>query len=448
MLAYQMSNIHCRCLSIQGPQVRSQLGHCTILYMVRDTMRRMAQIAVVGCAVFMATMATLACVRYQVQPYTDLLLWDRNHHVRAHMVPQSVEGTASFDDTTVLHDPMALHNRSVVWLTGEQYQTLQSGSSVVPFPREGCPQQRGVLLMSGNSAQLCDRGFTLIMSNWHRLGNGLLSIANMLYVAEQTFSSVRFETMDNSVAVLLASNRTDAAIHEFRHKSVDVACRDVAFVDTFFDWHGAQEPYSGCLGFNFIDLSIVKRRQLLQTYLVPQMDIQISKSASDTLVIHIRSEDIFRTHVQTGYVQPPLAFYQKIIQERNYTSVRVVTADHLNPTVDALAAWSDIVSVSEGRLEDDVSLVLGASHLVLATGTFASTLALLAEPAPMLYVPCMPYCAMAATCDEIPFPASCYTFPNFTDGKAWNNSPEQVDLMLTYEMHQIVEVKNNLSLRH
>ena len=412
-------------------------------------MKRMAQIPIVGCAVLIATMATLAYVRVQVQPDTNLLFRGRKHHLRAHMLPQSVEGKASFDDTTVLDNPIAPYNRSVVWLADDQYQTLQSGSSVVPFPHQGCPQQRGVLLMAGSRGQLCDRGFTLILSNWHRLGNGLLSISNMLYVAEQTFSSVRFDTMDNSVAVLLASNRTDAAIHDFRNQSVDLACRDVAFVETFYDWQGAQEPYSGCLGFNFIDLSIVKRRQLLQTYFVPQMDIKILKSASDTLVIHIRGEDIFRMHLQNGYVQPPLAFYQKIILEHNYTSVRVVTADHLNPTVDALAAWSDIVSVSEGRLEDDVSLLLGASHLVLATGTFASTLALLAEPAPaMLYVPCMPSCAMAATCDEIPFPASCYTFPNFTDKRAWNNSPEQIDLMLTYEMHQIVEVKNNLSLRH
>lgn len=154
--------------------------------MVQGAIKRMAQVPIVGCAALITTMATLVYVQVQFKP-TDLLYWGQNYHIRAHMVPQSVEGTASFDDTSVLHNPIAPDNLSVVWLADDQYQTLQSGSSVMPFPRQGCPQRRGVLLMSGNRGQLCDQGFTLILSNWHRLGNGLLSIANMLHVAEQTF---------------------------------------------------------------------------------------------------------------------------------------------------------------------------------------------------------------------------------------------------------------------
>ena len=53
--------------------------------------------------------------------------------------------------------------------------------------------------------------------------------------------------------------------------------------------------------------------------------------------------------------------------------------DHRNPTADALAAWrSDLaVTFSSGRLADDAAMILGASHVALAYGTFTWMLPLL-----------------------------------------------------------------------
>lgn len=97
-----------------------------------------------------------------------------------------------------------------------------------------------------------------------------------------------------------------------------------------------------------------------------------------TLVVHIRSGDIFSEEggVNSGYGQPPLAYYQEAISHYQPDSVILVYEDDCNPVVAALSDYLAQMSVeysiqSSSVLRDDVGVLVKSSALVVSNGTFA-----------------------------------------------------------------------------
>ena len=62
------------------------------------------------------------------------------------------------------------------------------------------------------------------------------------------------------------------------------------------------------------------------------------KANPDDLYINIRSGDIFTNQIHPLYSQPPLCFYQKIINENiyKYKNIYILSNGHENPIVDEL----------------------------------------------------------------------------------------------------------------
>ena len=63
-------------------------------------------------------------------------------------------------------------------------------------------------------------------------------------------------------------------------------------------------------------------------------NIPIYNANQNDLSINIRSGDIFINIINKIYSQPPLCFYQKIINENNYSNIFIVSNGHENPVVD------------------------------------------------------------------------------------------------------------------
>ena len=340
------------------------------------------------------------------------------------------------------HVQATSHVTQIVWLEEPQRLNAQI-DDISLFNITPCPKQRVAHVMydSGKIVS-CKRGFYL-SSIPGRFGNTLIGISNMLYVAEHTASKAMFPKHKNNLKLLLGKNVNDTVLlHDFRNedqqpKENDV-CDRIFIFDSFFHT-------SVFLGVDLSKNTLADKTRLLRSYLRPHIQIARKPAMPGTLVVHIRSGDIMEGNgAHAGYVQPPLAFYQNIIMNNNFTNVVIVCEDHNNPTIDALAKWSDLVTFSTGTLEDDVAVILSASHLVLSYGTFAWTLGLLADALQQLYVPCMPFCSLTSVCDEIPIAAACYTFPNFTKNGDWHNTDAQRKLMLTYPASDIVIKKNKL----
>lgn len=195
--------------------------------------------------------------------------------------------------------------------------------------------------------------------------------------------------------------------------------------------------------------SLLERRQYLHQYVSDHLPLTETDLGEDTLVLHIRSGDIFNidmgwgTHVEaiSQYVQPPLVYYQKIIeQERPRRVIIVSTPDLANPVINALSELVPNVEISCGSLLEDISLLCSASRLVVGFGTFGLMSALLSKRIQKLYAP-RPVCDTVYNSDRLPCDYSMLDmevveaeFPGYIAHGTWSNSKEQRQCMLEHEV--------------
>lgn len=89
--------------------------------------------------------------------------------------------------------------------------------------------------------------------------------------------------------------------------------------------------------------------------------------------IHIRAGDIFGKVVHPKYIQPPLSFYEKIINENKNKKISIVYENTLNPVINKLLEkyknTSNVVFQSSNIIEDILTLSR-CKTLVMSMGTF------------------------------------------------------------------------------
>ncbi|MDA8986490.1 hypothetical protein N9H10_05435 [Luminiphilus sp.] len=202
-------------------------------------------------------------------------------------------------------------------------------------------------------------------------------------------------------------------------------------------------------------LSFAYRYHCMQEYVKPLFDPSAGHESlgDDTLAIHIRSGDIFQPDGSNPkYGQPPLSWYQLLIEKSGYEDIVLVTQTRFvnggpNPVVAEIQRrWPHVRVLSEG-IEPDFHTLRHAAHLALSGGTFAVAAAMLNTRLSRLHVPLY---------DREPdpnftdiFPAGCdlgferigYEIGGYDDMRVWRNRPEQVALMLEHSLESIRTVR-------
>ena len=109
---------------------------------------------------------------------------------------------------------------------------------------------------------------------------------------------------------------------------------------------------------------------------------KISRS-NKSLTIYLRSGDVFADNPETHYGQPPWAFYEKVLEYREWSAVELVAEDHGNPNHGLILKWCEQkgLKVTERgeTLSDAIDAVVNSSNLVSARGTFVPSLVFLSE---------------------------------------------------------------------
>lgn len=147
------------------------------------------------------------------------------------------------------------------------------------------------------------------------------------------------------------------------------------------------------------------------------------------LYINIRSGDIFINKINNMYSQPPLCFYQKIINENKFNKIYILSNGHENPVVDRLIKLYPKIQYIHGKIEYDISVIINAYNFVLATSTFPFTLIHLNYNLKNLYI----YELL-----KINYVNASYIVHKMIPSikyrqimeKKWKNTKEQLDLML------------------
>jgi hypothetical protein len=176
---------------------------------------------------------------------------------------------------------------------------------------------------------------------------------------------------------------------------------------------------------------------IFQNYIEPNLkNRKFYDFDSDTIVIHIRSGDIFAKNEvnsasPTYYLQNPLVYYENLISQYKKT-VLVSSKTHNNPVIKIIDNLYDVEIISSD-VNNDFNVLLGAKNLATSgVGTFAVAAALASKKLKNFHHSNLfynhhlnPWMVKNVSRHE-------YRFENYLNvGSKWIGSEEQIELMLS-----------------
>lgn len=265
-----------------------------------------------------------------------------------------------------------------------------------------------------------------IRNYYGRLGNNLQQIANGIIFSE--IYRVKFISKKHPLINIVASSTTKPVfIKKYRFFN---------YSENYF--LNLDTPRNKPLVYKDV---VSRIHRIFQEKLLPNIHlykkINIPK---DTLVIHIRSGDIFEKTKHFDQVQNPLNFYLEVI--KNYENLLIVTSpSRNNPVLNELKNLkTHNVTIQSSSVEDDFNALLNATNLCLSgVGTFGIAAALLSPNLKRLYFTNL-YMKSHLNPEMVDFKKVEkieYKINNYLQIGEWTNSKKDVELMLSAE----VEVK-------
>ena len=254
----------------------------------------------------------------------------------------------------------------------------------------------------------------IAISHWYgRLGNNIQQCAVGTMAAALTQST--FESIDHEI---IRKHKTS-----FGQNSQEVRSK-------FFYWEGPYKEVN-------IEKDIIyeNMRKVCKTWIGPQLDVPTTEIPDDTIVIHIRSGDIFDKNISNpcNYIPNPLYFYTSLIEEFNKAIV-VTEGDNHNPILDELRK-NPKVTIQSKSVAEDFGTLLSAKHLANSgVGTFGIAAALCSNNIDTFY------CTDVSMSEHLNYnmllgtdvTVSLMPLDNYINVGEWTNSDEQRKFILEY----------------
>lgn len=150
-----------------------------------------------------------------------------------------------------------------------------------------------------------------------------------------------------------------------------------------------------------------------------------------TLVIHIRSGDVFSAKPHADYVQPPLWFYRTIIEGNDWSDILLVSEDSRNPVINKLCADYPKIRIHRMSLAEDFSVLCKARNLLGSYGTFTHAAFCFNANILRYWIP--GYLKDGANfAQAFPVQVTIVQCPDYIRVGQWINSAEQRQIMLDY----------------
>jgi len=179
--------------------------------------------------------------------------------------------------------------------------------------------------------------------------------------------------------------------------------------------------------FKYKNKKIYNRLKIIRDEVIS--NIPKFKNTPDDLVINIRSGDVFINIIHKGYGQPPLCFYQKIINDNKFKNIYLMSNGHENPTVNKLLKIYPDIKYIHGTIKEDASVIIYAYNLVMPISTFPKTLVRLNNNLRKMFVYSLVNFDFKDENFTIYRMEPSLNYLNKIQRK-WENTKEQLDLML------------------
>ena len=106
-------------------------------------------------------------------------------------------------------------------------------------------------------------------------------------------------------------------------------------------------------------------------------NLPVINTDRNDLYIHIRSGDIFKRRPNTVYAQPPLCFYQKILNNFFFKNIYIVSENRKNPIINILTKEFPEIIFIDNYIETDAAILSNAYNIVGSMSSFLTTLVMI-----------------------------------------------------------------------
>tara|TARA_B100000965_G_scaffold239959_1_gene201280 strand:- start:1632 stop:2408 length:777 start_codon:yes stop_codon:yes gene_type:complete len=254
------------------------------------------------------------------------------------------------------------------------------------------------------------------ISHWYgRLGNNIQQCAIAILVAQEIGGTFK-QQLDHDIIEKYETTFGSSSEEQ---------------VSKFFYWEGPYREVN--LSSEFITQSIHK---VCKKFIFPHLRVPRISIPDDTIVIHIRSGDVFDKGVDNPdqYVPNPLDFYRQLLG--SFDKALVVTEpDEYNPVVEELKKHSK-VTVQSLSVEEDFATLMGARNIASSgVGTFAVAAALCSQRIERFY------CSNVSISEHLNWhmlvgkevEVHCMHLDNYMKPGEWRNTDEQRQFILDYK---------------
>ena len=112
----------------------------------------------------------------------------------------------------------------------------------------------------------------------------------------------------------------------------------------------------------------------IRTYLIKEeilKNLPLVYIHPDSLYIHIRGGDIWNINPHPALGQPPLCYYEKIINNNNFKNIYIISNDKSNLIINALMNKHENIIHNMNNFQYDISLLSHAYNIAISISTFA-----------------------------------------------------------------------------
>lgn len=272
----------------------------------------------------------------------------------------------------------------------------------------------------------------IVINKWYgRLGNNIIQLKNALHIGIFNNVNVKIPNHNffNTNIIFINSNNSN-------NDNNNTQINNITDKFDFF--------YKDRINVNkeIFDVNNERIKQILQSIVNITIDNNNNDDNDDrikqnTLIIHIRSGDIFSGYPHPKYIPPPYKYYSDIIDTNNYKFIQIISEDEKNPVIKKLLSNYPNIKYKKQSLIQDIKIILNNQNIVSSIGTFIPALLYISNNVKKNY--------------NISYNKFFLDFVNFEDKnviyntinyqdyydkiKPWKANNEQIKLLLNYNLN-------------
>ena len=219
------------------------------------------------------------------------------------------------------------------------------------------------ILMKSVQNQIHNKNLTrieTISGGYGKIGNALIMLNNLINICEQIFCKniISPGGLQNIIKKPIVYKDYNITIYPNPYK--EKIPIDIMISKRELFW------------FNFGKKPVFMRYKIIRDEVLSNIPNYIAYQ--NDLHIKMRSGDVFLNNINRMYSQPPLCFYQKIINTNNFSNIYILSNGRENPVINKLLEIYPRIIYMNVSLEYAISVIINAYNFVMPISTFPETL--------------------------------------------------------------------------